>query len=56
MANNTPQKLTDERVIQIKEQIAAGLKQRYLALVHGVSQPTISQINTGRIWKNSKEM
>jgi predicted XRE-type DNA-binding protein len=52
MANHNPQKLTDELVMNIKAQIAAGIKQRYLAMVNGVSQPTISQINTGKIWKN----
>ena len=54
MANRTnhkPQKLTDEKVASIMRDLENGIKQRYLAMLHNVSQSTISQIWNGKIWK-----
>lgn len=52
--SGTAQKLTPEKVIDIKRQLSMGEKQAVLSLIHGVRQPTISGIATGKIWKHVK--
>jgi predicted transcriptional regulator len=52
MANNNPQKLTDELVRKIRYLLLAGINQRHIAHQTRVSQATICQIHTGKIWKN----
>ena len=42
------QKLTQEKVDSIKEMLSQGLKQRYIAMLLNISQPTVSGINTGK--------
>jgi len=49
--NNPQVKLKEQDVIKIKE---SDLPQKELAEIFGVSQPTISLIKTGRIWKHIK--
>lgn len=46
-------KLTNEQVQQIRELRAAGVPQSAVAQRFGVRQPTISYIDSGRIWKGT---
>ena len=45
-------KLTEERVIDIVRRLALGETQASIALIYGVSAPTISNINRGLIWRH----
>lgn len=45
-------KLTNEKVMQIRDYIAAGIPQRQIAKMFGVSQTTVNDVNTGKIWKH----
>lgn len=45
------QKLSEKQVARIKNSLMRGVKQRILAKLHGVSQPTISDIDRGVTWK-----
>ena len=45
-------RLSEEDVIDILERYSNGEKQAALAAAYGVSQPRISQIVSGRAWKN----
>lgn len=47
--NNTA-KLTDDKVSKIRVMLAEGRPQRAIARTFGVSQGTVSQINTGITW------
>jgi len=52
--SGTARKLTEEKVLSIMGMINEGLKQRYIALVMDVKQPTVSQIKNRKIWKHLK--
>jgi len=52
--SGTAQELTPEKVTKIKYLLLAGINQRHIAHQMRVSQPTICQINTGKIWKHHK--
>jgi hypothetical protein len=43
-------KLTRRKVLNIREQIKKGMKQKDIAKRHGVSCAAISDINTGKTW------
>ena len=47
---NHAAKLTDEQVIEIKSELALGVKGLALAHRYGVSQATVSEIKTGKHW------
>jgi len=42
------QKLDAEKIAKARQLLADGYKQRFIAILLGVSQPSISQINTGK--------
>jgi hypothetical protein len=44
-------KLKEWQVQQIKARLAAGESQASIGRDYGIAQTTVSQINTGRIWK-----
>lgn len=52
--SGTAQKLTHEAVNDIRARLAAGEKQRYVAAVYGVSQPTIWAIGNNKLWKHGE--
>jgi hypothetical protein len=47
---NTQAKLTPEAIADIRHRIAAKQPHREIAAIHGVSEPTISDIKKGRSW------
>lgn len=47
-------RLTPESVSQIKTALRAGASQKYLAKKFGVTQVTVSSVQTGRTWGNIK--
>ena len=51
-SNNGFAKLDEARVRKIKQMLKAGKRQADIAAVIGISRPTISLINTGRIWSH----
>ena len=50
-ANNGNAKLNEEKVLQIKKMLREGKTQKEIAEIFGTSKPNISNINTGKIWK-----
>lgn len=54
-SKNRHAKLTDEQVSEIKRRLDTGEKQKDIAEWFGVSQPTISEIKSGKAWKHVKE-
>lgn len=46
-------RLDAEAVLKIRERIAAGIKQRDIAKEFGISQPTVSAINVGKLWRTT---
>ena len=53
-SDNGQAKLTENQAQQIKRLLAAKVKQREIAAAFGISQPSVSQINTGRYWGHVK--
>jgi len=47
-------KLTERKVRQIKEMLRAGIQQKYIAFIYGVSINTISAIKVGHTWRHVK--
>ena len=45
-------KLTANKVLQIKELLAEGLRQKDIAKLFSISQPTVSHITAGRTWSH----
>lgn len=45
-------KLTDDNVLNIKEMLKSGIKQRIIAAKFNVNETTISNINVGKTWKH----
>jgi len=52
--SNPTSKLTEENVLEIRHRLCKGQTNREIAKVYGVSNSTISQINTRKIWKHVK--
>ncbi len=50
--NNTT-KLTHKNVMTVRELLGQGQPQRSIAKLFGVCQGTVSQINTGKIWRGT---
>jgi len=50
--SGTAQKLTAEKVVDIKRRLSLGEKQAVIAMLHGVKPPLISGIKTGKYWKH----
>jgi len=49
---NSSSVLTEDDVVIVRELLAKGLTQRYVAAQYGVSNGTISQIHLRKIWKH----
>ena len=47
---NGSAKLSPERVVAIRKELAARRPQKVLAYEYGVSKATVSKINTGELW------
>lgn len=43
-------KLSAVQVLEIRAELAAGVQGKILAGIYGVSEPTISQIKTRKVW------
>jgi len=55
-SGNVCKKLTSEKILEIKEMLNEGCVQKEIAKKFNVSRSTISEINTGKKWKNIKTM